>query len=91
MMEGPQIAPALSLLVFFFFFLIAVAASVLLTVLPFWKICSKAGFPGALSLLMLIPIGNIILLFYLAFAEWPALRQMRTSQSSMSQGPASVT
>jgi hypothetical protein len=45
----------------------------LLTVVPFWKICSKAGFPGPLSLLMLIPIANIILLFYIAFAPWPAL------------------
>ena len=49
-----------------------VSASVL-TVLPFWKICSKAGFPGALSLLMLIPVANVILPFYIAFAKWPAL------------------
>lgn len=46
-----------------------------LTVVPFWKICTKAGFAGALSLLMLVPIANIILPFYLAFAEWPALKQ----------------
>ena len=47
---------------------------ILLNVLPFWKICTKAGFSGALSLLILVPIANIILLFYLAFAEWPTLR-----------------
>ena len=47
---------------------------ILLNVLPFWKICTKAGFPGALSLLMLVPIANIVFLFYIAFAEWPALR-----------------
>ena len=34
----------------------------------------KAGFPGALSLLLLVPVANIIFPFYLAFAEWPALR-----------------
>jgi hypothetical protein len=51
---------------------VSVVASVL-TVLTFWKICSKAGFPGALSLLMLVPVANVILLFYIAFAEWPAL------------------
>jgi len=45
----------------------------LLTVIPFWKICTKAGFPGPLSLLMLVPIANIILPFYIAFAEWPVL------------------
>ena len=46
----------------------------ILPVIAFWKICSKAGFPGALGLLMIIPIVNIILPLYLAFAEWPALR-----------------
>ena len=45
----------------------------ILTVLPFWKICSRAGFPGALSLLMLVPVANIVLPFYIAFAKWPAL------------------
>ena len=52
----------------------AIPIVILLNVLPFWKICTKAGFSGALSLLILVPIGNIFLLFYLAFAEWPALR-----------------
>ena len=47
---------------------------ILLTVLPFWKICTKAGFPGPLALLMVVPFANIVLPFYLAFAEWPALR-----------------
>jgi hypothetical protein len=46
----------------------------LLTVIPFWKICTKAGFPGPLSLLMLVPVANIVLPFYIAFADWPALR-----------------
>ena len=53
-------------------FLSAIGA--FLTVIPFWKICSKAGFPGALSLLMLVPIANIVLPFYVAFAQWPALK-----------------
>ena len=47
----------------------------LLTVIPFWKICGKAGFPGPLSLLILVPIANIVLLFYIAFAPWPALNE----------------
>ncbi len=53
---------------------IAISVNVLLVVLPFWKICTKAGFPGALALLMIVPIANIVLPFYIAFAEWPALR-----------------
>ncbi|MFH1314720.1 MAG: hypothetical protein ABIJ00_16060 [Candidatus Eisenbacteria bacterium] len=46
----------------------------LLTVIPFWRILTKAGLPGPLSLLMLVPVANIILPFYVAFTEWPALR-----------------
>ena len=48
--------------------------TIFLPVIAFWKICSKAGFPGALGLLMIIPIANIILPLYLAFADWPALQ-----------------
>jgi hypothetical protein len=61
---------------------------VLITVIPFWKICTKAGFPGALSLLMLVPVANIILPFYIAFADWPALRQGPAGQPP--QGPGFV-
>ncbi len=46
----------------------------LIIVLPFWKIFSRAGFPGVLSLLMIIPIVNLVMIFFLAFAEWPAMR-----------------
>jgi len=54
---------------------IGIPVALLLSVLPFWFICKKAGFHGALSLLMLVPIANIVLPFVLAFAEWPALRE----------------
>ena len=47
----------------------------ILPVIAFWKICDKAGFNGALGLLMLVPIANIILPLYVAFAAWPALKQ----------------
>jgi hypothetical protein len=41
-----------------------------LVVLPFWVIFKKAGFPAALSLLMLVPMANIIALYVLAFSRW---------------------
>jgi len=44
-------------------------------IIPFWKIFSKAGFSGWLSLAMVVPFVNVILLFYLAFTEWPSLRR----------------
>ena len=54
---------------------VIVIIGALFTVIPFWKICTKAGFHGALSLLMLVPVANVILLFYIAFANWPALKK----------------
>jgi hypothetical protein len=42
-------------------------------ILPFWKITSKAGFPGWLSVLSIVPLINIAFFFFLAFAPWPAL------------------
>jgi hypothetical protein len=45
-----------------------------LLVIPFWKLFSKAGHSGWLSLLMLLPLVNVLALYYLAFSDWPALR-----------------
>lgn len=45
-------------------------------VLAMWQIWSKAGFNGAWSLLMFVPIVNIASFFYLAFAEWPVHRML---------------
>ena len=55
--------------------LAAITATLLLVVLPFWFICRKAGFPGVLSLLMLVPLCNVVLVFILAFYDWPSQRQ----------------
>ena len=41
---------------------------------PFWRICTKAGYPGIASLLVLIPVINVIFLYWLAFSDWPSLR-----------------
>jgi hypothetical protein len=40
---------------------------------PWWKIFKKAGYPGWFGLGMFVPLLNLILLFYFAFAEWPIL------------------
>jgi uncharacterized membrane protein len=37
---------------------------------PCWFICKKAGFSPWLSLLNIIPLGNLVLLYILAFGEW---------------------
>jgi hypothetical protein len=47
---------------------------VAIIVVPCWRIVSKAGYPGALSLLALVPLVNIILLWVFAFVRWPIER-----------------
>ena len=66
-MEG--LFQPIHLLVFITLFFVSVL------VIPYWKIFEKAGFPPALSLLMLVPMVNIAVPFFLAFAEWPALKK----------------
>jgi hypothetical protein len=39
-------------------------------IVPFWFICKKAGFSPWLSLLNVIPLGNLVLIYVLAFADW---------------------
>lgn len=40
----------------------------------FWRILTKAGYSGWLTLLNLIPLGTFALLLILAFGSWPAFR-----------------
>jgi uncharacterized membrane protein YhaH (DUF805 family) len=77
--------------------IVAISSIISLVVLVFavivyWKIFSKAGYSGAMGLLMFVPIANIIALCILAFGNWPIheelnmLRQ-RVGASQYPQGP----
>jgi flagellar basal body-associated protein FliL len=50
--------------------IIVVLIFVAIIILPFWFICKKAGFSPWLSLLNVVPLGGLILMYVLAFAEW---------------------
>lgn len=52
----------------------------IIIVIPFWRICQKAGYAGWLSLLVLIPLANIIFIYFLGFAEWPVSRAQTTTK-----------
>ena len=41
-----------------------------LVIIPFWQIFKKAGMGGPLSLLMILPIVNVVMLYVLAFSRW---------------------
>ena len=46
---------------------------VLALIIPTWRICNRAGYSGAMSLLHLIPgVGTLIVMAILAFGTWPA-------------------
>jgi hypothetical protein len=45
----------------------------LLLIIPTWRILTRAGFAGALSLFHLVPLlGMLVVLAILAFTTWPA-------------------
>ena len=45
----------------------------LLLIIPSWRILTRAGYAGALSLFHLVPvIGSFIVMAILAFGDWPA-------------------
>ncbi len=45
----------------------------LVLIIPTWRICTRAGFSGALSLFHLVPLlGPFIVMAVLAFSDWPS-------------------
>lgn len=52
------------------------AGLALVYLLAWWRIFSRAGFPGAMACLMLVPPLALILWLFLAFAPWPARREL---------------
>jgi hypothetical protein len=67
------------------FILIAVMISVL--AVPASRICAKAGYTAWLGVLVLVPFLNLLLLFFLAFVEWPVQRELEALRQG--QGPGS--
>lgn len=47
-----------------------VLIGVIVVIIPYWMIWKKAGFSPWFSLLMFVPLANIIMLYVLAFSEW---------------------
>ncbi len=64
------IALLVSIWIFVAIFMLALRA---LAVWFFWRIFARAGFNGAIALINIIPIGTVVSVLILAFAEWPTL------------------
>lgn len=53
----------------------------LVLIIPTWRICERAGYSGAWSLLHLVPgIGSFVVMAILAFGDWPNGEASRGSQ-----------
>ena len=44
--------------------------------LVWWRILARTGYPGAIALLMLVPPLALTVWAFLAFAPWPARREL---------------
>jgi len=60
--------------------LIGLLIGTILFIVPAWRILARAGYPGALALLTIVPfLGSLCIFIVLAFTEWPALRRRTTA------------
>jgi hypothetical protein len=66
-----------------FFFLGVIVFSLVIN----WLIVSKAGYNGALSLLALVPVVNLIAIIIFAFSEWPVRRELALARSGRGDWP----
>jgi len=61
-------------------FTLIVLLFMILWVVIYWKLFSKAGYSGWLSLLMFVPVVNFGMILFLAFSDWPVLQVLRALQ-----------
>ncbi len=52
----------------------------ILIVIPYRMVWRKAGFNPNLGFLMLIPLINIFMLWFLALVRWPSLKKIKQSE-----------
>jgi uncharacterized membrane protein YhaH (DUF805 family) len=72
--QQSQIATMLSS--FFLMMVVVSLISLVISIIAWWAIFSKAGYSGALSLLFFIPIAGLVMFLVFAFGKWPILREL---------------
>ena len=68
------------------FILIVSLASIIFAIIIYWRIVSKAGYNGAMSLLLFIPIVNLIMIIIFAFSEWPIQKELNQLRAMAARG-----
>jgi uncharacterized SAM-binding protein YcdF (DUF218 family) len=61
--------------------ILIIALFMAVAILPWFFIYKKAGYHPAMGCLMFIPIANVIMLFVLAFSQWPIERDLENARS----------
>lgn len=69
----PEVFPLVGVFIIILALLVIVPIKLLICCMIF----HKAGYSWALGLLMLVPIANLIMIFVLAFGDWPVRRELR--------------
>jgi len=72
----------------YFLFIIIIAV---IAIIMYWRIASKAGYPGAYSLLMLVPLVNLIIVILFAFTEWPIEREVKALRGGVGRPMTPIT
>jgi predicted PurR-regulated permease PerM len=57
--------------------LLVIAIFFVIFLWPWARIFSKAGYSRWMCLIFIVPIVNVFVLFWFAFAEWPVLKRLR--------------
>jgi hypothetical protein len=53
-----------------------------IAVVPFWRICKRVGHSPWLSLLTLLPLVNLVFIYYPAFSQWPSENRAASAGAS---------
>jgi hypothetical protein len=53
----------------------------------YWRVAMKSGYPGAYSLLLLIPLVNIIIMLIWVFSEWPIEAELKRCRGQAAAPP----
>jgi uncharacterized membrane protein YhaH (DUF805 family) len=59
-------------------------------IVAYAKIFSKAGYSGWLCLVMLIPLVNVALLIWFGFTKWPIEKQLASLRQSDAKPPRGI-
>ena len=58
--------------------IVCLSAIALSIIWPAARICRRLGFPRWLGILAIVPMANVLLVWFVAFAAWPIEKQSRS-------------